>query len=354
MEISSTEDYIELKGDFTTLSSAPLNGGLKEPKRIINHTTDPGRSGTVEDFFLEKLSLSGTPDALDDIVGFITAADVGGAFTGEENLCDGTVKVVLTAGVGSPIDPRYHNTINIIVFTDLNLTVTGMANLFIVITEAKVSALRGLDVIKNGESITGTPTDAIAVAKPRSSRGEKIDFSGTATELGRSTYTLVKQGVREALKENNGYHPDRNILSRLEERGVSKEKIVQSAFDLLVGESNGRDLREEFVKILENYSEDPNIHFLASTAFYMEEESEERFGLEGDPGRLIADELIGIDIAEYIGGKNALFNFTRYDRKKPGVLGELPPFLDDVVAGLVAGCMTKLFEVKNPAPRDGA
>ncbi|MBS3814418.1 phosphatidylglycerophosphatase A [Candidatus Bipolaricaulota bacterium] len=347
MEIHQAENYIEVQGDFTTLSSAPLNGGLKEAKRIINHTTNPGRDGTVEAFFRDKLSLSGDPDALGDIVGFITAADVGSAFTGEENLCGGSVKVVLTAGVGSPVDPRYHNTINIIVITDLNLTVTGMANLFIVITEAKVSALRGLDVIKNGDNITGTPTDAIAVAKPRSSRGEKVDFSGTATELGRSTYVLVRQGVREALKDNNGYRPDRNILSRLEERGVSKKKIVQSAFDLLVGESNGRDLREDFVKILENYSEDPNIHFLASTAFYMEEENEERFELKGDPGRLIADELIGIDIAEYIGGKNALFNFTRYDRKKPGVLRELPPFLDDVVGGLIAGCMTKLFEVNS-------
>uniref|UniRef100_UPI002635B178 phosphatidylglycerophosphatase A n=1 Tax=Thermococcus sp. TaxID=35749 RepID=UPI002635B178 len=71
---------------------------------------------------------------------------------------------------------------------------------------------------------------------------------------------------------------------------------------------------------------------------------EENFEVEGDPVNLVADELIGIDVAEYIGGKMALFNFFYYDTKKPGILAELPPFLDDAIGGFIAGCMTKLFE----------
>jgi hypothetical protein len=30
--------------------------------------------------------------------------------------------------------------------------------------------------------------------------------------------------------------------------------------------------------------------------------------------------------------------------KKPGILSRLPIFLDDAIGGLIAGCMTKLFE----------
>ncbi|MCJ7562634.1 MAG: phosphatidylglycerophosphatase A, partial [Thermoplasmata archaeon] len=64
---------------------------------------------------------------------------------------------------------------------------------------------------------------------------------------------------------------------------------------------------------------------------------------------LVADELIGMSIAEYIGGKKALFNYVRYDREKPGVIGRLPPFMDDAVVALVAATMTRLFEVYDDA-----
>ena len=46
-------------------------------------------------------------------------------------------------------------------------------------------------------------------------------------------------------------------------------------------------------------------------------------------------------IAEYIGGTCARFEFTRYDQKKPGILSTLGPFLDDAVAGLIAGCTSQ-------------
>jgi phosphatidylglycerophosphatase A len=48
-------------------------------------------------------------------------------------------------------------------------------------------------------------------------------------------------------------------------------------------------------------------------------------------------------IAECIGGTYARFEFTRYDQKKPGILSKLGPFLDDAVAGLIAGCTSRLY-----------
>ncbi len=45
-----------------------------------------------------------------------------------------------------------------------------------------------------------------------------------------------------------------------------------------------------------------------------------------------------------IAGTKAIFNFKRYDEEKPGVIGKLGPVLDDVFAGLVADCMSKIFE----------
>lgn len=341
MEIHQTSTFLEFAGDLSVLSSAPLNGGLKEAKRIVNHTTNASQEGPVEKFFRDRLSVSSSE--IEEIVGLLTAVDVRTAFTEEVNTGTGDIKVGLTAGVNDAPGQSSCNTINIMLFTDADLSETAMANLFIVITEAKASALSDLEIVRDGAILTGTPTDAIAVAKPKDSGSGKIDYSGTGTELGSTTYELVNRGVGKALRENNGYKPDRSILVRLRERGIGREEITSTGFELLVGENDEEKLREDFVEILESYSEDPNVHFLVSSSFYLEEERG-RFQLEGDPGHLVADELIGINIAEYIGGKNALFNFFRYDSKKPGILGDLPPFLDDVVGGLIAGCMTKLFE----------
>ena len=66
--------------------------------------------------------------------------------------------------------------------------------------------------------------------------------------------------------------------------------------------------------------------------------------VDDDPAYLYSDEVLGMAIANQIAGTKAIFNFKRYDEAKPGVIGTLGPMLDDVFAGLVAGCMSKLFE----------
>ena len=135
-----------------------------------------------------------------------------------------------------------------------------------------------------------------------------------------------------------------DALNILDSRGVTLEQIVNTAFKLYEGEEKKVDeLKKRYRDVIKKEISDKNIYFLLISAFTMEEEKQ-KIDPKTDPVDLIADELIGINIAEYIGGKKALFNFIRYDRKKPGILAELPPFLDDAVGGLIAGCMTKMFE----------
>jgi phosphatidylglycerophosphatase A len=57
---------------------------------------------------------------------------------------------------------------------------------------------------------------------------------------------------------------------------------------------------------------------------------------------LVADEMIGMALAEYIANEG-LFEFTRYDKKKPGVIKGLGPFLDDIVGALIGGTMSKIY-----------
>ena len=135
-----------------------------------------------------------------------------------------------------------------------------------------------------------------------------------------------------------------DVLQRLESRGITIQAMLNTALELYIGDERER-VREELRKLMLRYLDDPNVQALLVAALLLDE----NFEVEGDPVNLAADELIGIDIAEYIGGKMALFNFFYYDTRKPGILAELPPFLDDAIGGFIAGCMTRLFE----GDRDG-
>ncbi|WP_456368176.1 alpha-ribazole phosphatase CobZ [Thermococcus sp.] len=129
------------------------------------------------------------------------------------------------------------------------------------------------------------------------------------------------------------------LLQKLKKHGITLEKMLDTAMELYVGDESEK-VRRKLERVMLRYLNDINVQALLLSAILLEE----NFRVEGDPVNLVADELIGINLAEYIGGKMALFNFFYYDTRKPGILAKLPPFLDDAIGGFIAGCMTKLFE----------
>jgi alpha-ribazole phosphatase CobZ len=62
----------------------------------------------------------------------------------------------------------------------------------------------------------------------------------------------------------------------------------------------------------------------------------------GRPG-LVADELLGMTIADYIAGAKGIFEFIRFDQNKPGILSKLGPLTNDAVGGLIAGCSSNMY-----------
>jgi len=136
------------------------------------------------------------------------------------------------------------------------------------------------------------------------------------------------------------------IAERLEAKGAGLPAILEAAMALYV--PHGVPPAEAAVQIsakLERAMKDPNISSLLLAAILLEEElcTGKPGTIGGDPVFLLSDEILGMAIAEYIGGTCARFEFTRYDQKKPGVLARLGPFLDDAVAGLIAGCTSKFY-----------
>lgn len=164
-------------------------------------------------------------------------------------------------------------------------------------------------------------------------------------------YEVVREGVKAALFHHDKLRMNRPILTRLEERGIYLEDIVSTALELYVpveGEDVDREeLKRGLEETIKKECSDVNVALLLAAALHLDEE-EIRKGRAGEAGEadaacIVADELIGIDIAEYIGGKKALFNFFYYDTRKPGILSELGVFMDDAIGGLIAGCMSKML-----------
>jgi len=137
------------------------------------------------------------------------------------------------------------------------------------------------------------------------------------------------------------------IEERLAVKGAAIDAILDAAMALYVPHGmSAEDARTSLSQKVVKAFADPNVSSLLLSAVLLEEElywKRKNSEIADDPVFLLADEIIGMAIAEYIGGTCARFEFTRYDQKKPGVLSMLGPFLDDAVAGLIAGCTSRLY-----------
>ena len=142
------------------------------------------------------------------------------------------------------------------------------------------------------------------------------------------------------------------LLTYLEERGITLKDMIDTALEFYVPHP-GVETKEKAVKMLtEEFMDalqDVNIATLQVMAFRAQEDAEagkipgltqERF--QGRPG-LVADELIGLAIASYIAGVKGVFEFTRFDQAKPGILKRLGAISNDAIGGLVAGVSSNMY-----------
>jgi alpha-ribazole phosphatase CobZ len=137
------------------------------------------------------------------------------------------------------------------------------------------------------------------------------------------------------------------IEQRLLGCGITIDDMVSAAMGLYVSHGMPDDqAATEIKKKIKKYLDDPNVASLLLGAILLEDElytKRKNSEIADDPIFLLSDEILGMAIAECIGGTYARFEFTRYDQKKPRILAKLGPFLDDAVAGLIAGCTSRLY-----------
>lgn len=348
------------------LSSAMRNGGdtrtdsfvFVEVPKMYDHQ-DPQKE---MDAIYDEL---GIPS---HAVGFMTAAEIKQVLTVCDNEINGMrSKCIATAGLsnrvvaGRFIDDMPERlrrsvqkaeerrmrmgTINIIAVSAAPLTMEAKLNSFIVITEAKTVALQSL-----GHEETGTTTDSLAIVCPEGR--DRQMFCGTGTDLGIAMARSVSTAVRNSLEKREDYPEARSFLDHLREFDITQQSMWDAALELYVPNPDWdtERLREMFFESMRIYSRDVNVNSLVMAAILLERwgSRDKLFGLERgdfqrDPVHLIADEVLGMQCAQYIAGTRGIFEFHRFDRYKPGIIGGLGPFMDDIICGLVGGIMSSIY-----------
>ncbi len=145
----------------------------------------------------------------------------------------------------------------------------------------------------------------------------------------------------------------KDIREVLLEAGISIDEVVSAALELYVPHP-GVETREKaeavFRRELDLALSDPNLCLLIYAGVLLEDEGKggnlpnmSSSDYERDLTYLIADEVIGMTIAKYVGGFKGTFDYVRYDKAKPGILGRLGPFMDDVIAGLIGGVSANMY-----------
>ena len=124
--------------------------------------------------------------------------------------------------------------------------------------------------------------------------------------------------------------------------------MVEAGMELCVGVEVDQDLKDKLKNQILKSLEDLNVIALLMAAFLVEDDFQNHrvreVNVDDDPAYLYTDEVLGIAISNQIAGTKATFNFKRYDEEKPGIISTLGPMVDDIIAGLIAGCMSKIFE----------
>jgi len=352
---------VKLSEKMEVLSSAILNGGHTVTDTLMIMEVPKNYDDRNPILHIKKVR-----DELklpETTVGFMTAAEVRNVTSKIETDYNGTkTTAVATAGLTNIItagdvidnwDERMEKreartrpgTINIIAFAPFPLSDIAKVNSFIVITEAKTAALNSF-----GYKETGTTSDAMAIVSPIS--GKREDYTGTGTDVGISMARSVKEAVRSAVIKREDFLEMGTFLDQLLLLRISKEKMWDAALEIYIPNPNWDTARikKMFFRKLDVLSKDINVSSLLQAAMELE-----RLGnadcicampkgmFAEDPIHLIADEILGMQLAQYIAGTRGVFEFHRFDRHKPGIIGELGPFLDDIICGLVGGIMSSIY-----------
>ena len=340
---------------LAVLSDAPLSivssafhngGGLKKTNVILNVEVpksygDRNLHDDPDAFIVNAAKEFGVKSSF---IGVVTAAAVANYALVSKSNGEFAVSVVATAAdnegntcnfsesSGEPIELKHiEGTINIIVVVDGNPTEGCLVGLIITATEAKMAALKELDIRSrfSGDEATGTVTDAIVVAE--TNRGAPIIYGGPASPLGQLVGYCTRKAVKEAVMKADECMPCRSLFVRLKERHFSVEKM---ASELAKAKSLGLDEKTLAAGLTNTLRTNPFYASIVLAAIKMDEDVTK--GLV--PPEIGDAKAVSKKFGEVLLSKQSAGNVA-YSSDYAAV--DLPPFLKQALVNIVKVAFSK-------------
>ena len=337
--ITSDDDnlIIQREKKFLSIYDSKRDGGLKMINSIVMHSLslqEKSSPSSIQDADETLKSLSKSYNILKPATIIFGEYDIQKSI----NITIDNVTTIVTTGNHSNLPA------NITVLINDKLDEKTLIKLFKTVIQGKTTTLWDLGIFNSFslDLFEDNNEDSILVAC--SGRGD-IKTSEEVDKLRLLVFQCVKEAIDKLLRDS-GYPKD--ILGYMEDVGVTVEDLVDAGMQLCVGVDKTQELNIKLRKQLLKSLEDLNVISLIMAGIRLEEDYARHrvrgVDVDDDPAYLYSDEVLGLAVANQIAGTKAIFNFKRYDEEKPGIIGILGPILDDIFAGLIAGCMSKIFE----------
>lgn len=237
-----------------------------------------------------------------------------------------------------------------VIYIDKAISPRDLLKIFKIVTNIKAKVLSNMALPLHIQNILNKG-DFLAVLSNVNGDGEildsnnalydKIDMDELKTRL-EDAVEISLEDAFERMELTFG------ILDYFVAEGILIGDLVDAGMELVEGVEVTDELKAKMeAQILKSLT-DINVIALLVAAMRTEQDLTgnhiREVDVSDDPAYLYTDEVLGIAISNQIAGTKATFNFKRYDEAKPGIIYGLPPMLDDIFAGLIAGCMSKIFE----------
>ncbi len=238
-----------------------------------------------------------------------------------------------------------------IIYIDKVLSPKDLLNVFKIVAVAKSNFLASLCLPIHIHNILNTSDFLAVLSNIPENDGNSLDINNAEyddvdfDDLKIRLIDAVEITLEDAFKK---LELTFGILDYFVSEGILLGDLIEAGMELVPENEVTDELKEKMEAQILNSLTDINVITLIVAAMRTEQDLAgnriREVELFNNPSSLYTDEVLGIAIANQIAGTKATFNFKRYIEAKPGIIYGLSPMLDDIFAGLIAGCVSKIFE----------
>lgn len=217
------------------------------------------------------------------------------------------------------------------------------------VTKAKSKYLAKLNLPWHIENILNTDDFLALLSNIPENDGESLDINNCEYD----DVDLDELNVGEAIEISLEDAFERmdltfGILDYFVSEGILIGDLVEAGMELLGDVEVTDELSQKMETQILNSLSDINVITLLVAAIRTEQDFAanriREIDISNDSAYLYSDEVLGLAISNQIAGTRGTLNFKTYIDAKPGIIYGLPPMLNDIFAGLIAGCISKILE----------